>query len=150
MSGAPQYNMQTVYIKLGPSTATDSETIVLFMRDSVCQMSWSYVHDTSIISNSFPLFFYPIKVGPTPNISSCVMGIDSAQVSDIVPSYSLNGKNFANTARSVHNNLSIFSSAYVYDDHFYICPGVGFVKLSFNHPTKGLHRVLELVRYHVQ
>jgi hypothetical protein len=81
------------------------------------------------ITNADPLFTYPFTADPE---------------LAILPSFLLNGTNYADVAEIIQN-LGI----YAYDDWFYVNSDVGFIKFRISHPGADINYVWELLRSNI-
>jgi len=97
--------------------------------------------------NGYPLYEewliqYPFKLGIIPNT---IIGT----LTNIFPSYTVNGVSFSNVAEvddSIYNGVSTNS----FHDWYYLCPNVGFVKMRLDYPTDSINRIWELQHYYIK
>jgi hypothetical protein len=102
----------------------------------------------------FPLINYPFS----DTLSTCAGCIVRGQygqnnVISIFNFFVVNGQTFENVVEVFHTvNLAPFENYGQYNasDLFYICPNIGIIKMSLNHPQDSINRVWELQRYSIK
>jgi len=93
---------------------------------------------------SFPVFIsYPFSLGhPSGNRK----GISGGNVTEILPTYLLNGNSYDSVAVLTYNGNV---NGYPINDTYYINTKIGVVKMSLNHVNGSVLRVWELQRWNI-
>jgi len=140
-------------IDIFSESTLDAEQWNVLLTDSTMTIRLSSTRDTLESREYGTLAKYPFKTGSYNVYAGCVYPelTDSAAVTEIIPSFAVNNLQFPNTALSAHAPkwFPTAPAHYYYNDRFYLSPGVGLVKVVFNHPVQSVNRVLELERYHI-
>jgi hypothetical protein len=144
----PVFQQVSILIDVNNGNTASKESWSINMMQSDFDASFSNSADSIENLIYFTPISYPFTQGGQSLNSGCVLSFDSASVSGIAPSMNINNQSYTNTAKVNHTGISTFTQ-FTYDDCFYICPGIGFVKLVFNHPADSVFRVLELQRYKI-
>jgi hypothetical protein len=151
------YHMTVVPVSNSKGVSAD-EVWTVTMHGKVMLLSLAN-NDDSIENNEIQVTLaqYPFALGYYKTNFGCLLYgyFDSSYVPEIISSYEQNGNSYSNTAVSAHQNAitdarsTVSSLAVMYQDAYYLCPGTGLVKVVFDHPAEGIHRVLQLQRYKI-
>jgi hypothetical protein len=149
MKGLPYFELQTISISVADSSPSYIEIWTIGMVDSIFSFSLYSNKDSLESRLNLQPFTFPFRLGNSTLIDGCLLYMDSACVSNTLSSIPVNNQQYQNTTLLSHASRSEASTSFQYNDCFYLCPGVGFVKMVFNHPAENVHRVLELQRYYI-
>ena len=136
----------TINICVNSGNTADTDHWTMNLHDTVCMMSMNTNHDT--IENAFScrLFTYPFKLENNSNFVGCVLPQcpDSGNVAALIPQLTLGSQNYTNAARSDHASWTVNNLNITYNNHFYVNPDAGILKIAFDHTQAATRRVLEL------
>ena len=142
-----EYLIPIADYKLGPIYGDDS---------TAWQMSLT-VNTLDLILNSFiggnqarvsyaPFLTFPFTVGAISSISDA-QGIDSGKVTQVFPTYTLNGQTYNNVAEVYHKQTNFTGK--LANNWFYINSDIGIIKMRVNYQVDSLYRVWELQRCNI-
>jgi hypothetical protein len=133
--------------------ATDTQAWEFFYQVNTFDM---FFPDKKIYTDKIeyiPLINYPfayttgrVAVGIYPAFG------DTAVVDNIFETFPLNGQIFNNVAEVNHRaslNFNGYLPPFFYNDNFYLCPNIGFIKIKLNHPQDPLYRIWEMQRWKI-
>ncbi len=151
------YNVQFINIAISAygigAAFTDTQSWTFSYQSNMFDLSYTEAKVSPGKVNYAPLVNYPFADSLT-KCAGCIAVSDPGQnsVFYLYDSMLLNGQIFHNVAEINHftnfpanGNFGIFDTY----DLFYICPNIGIVKMSLNHPEDSVHHVWELQRWNI-
>ena len=137
-----------VYIgqqKISGAGTTDTIEWALGLRSNYISLRWTLTRFGQTVDRiAFPIFIsYPFSLGhPSDNRG----GISGGNVTEILPTYLLNGNSYDSVAVLTYSGNV---NGYPINDTYYINAKIGVVKMSLNHVNGSVLRVWELQRWNI-
>jgi hypothetical protein len=153
VNGGGNYTINQIYISISQininSITFDTSKWAMEYQANMIDLKFYESNMLDYYINYFPLINYPFSY----SLSACSGCFDGSSgigsVYNIINNYSVNNNSFYNVAEI--NNVGAISPAVhsSHNDLFYICPTVGIIKMTLNHPQDSLYRVWEIIKWNI-
>ncbi len=149
MWGSNNYETMTISIRVSGSDTAYEDRWMLNLTENKLYGSFSSRHANKFFPLSQVLLLtYPVLPGRIEQTSGCYVTTDSGTVQNVLPTATVNGKDYSHVIPSQHA-ARLSSGTLSYSHVFYLCPQTGLVKIVFTYPGDSMSRVLSLVRYNI-